>query len=180
MSQQPKKVYVALLRGINVGGHKKILMADLKALFETIGFTEIQTYIQSGNVVFSSEKEDDLADKITAAIESKYSFNVPILIKKASEMAQILSKCPFSAEKMEKSYFILLQENPSVENLEEATALSSPDEEFHIIDDCVYIYYSKGAGKAKLGINFFEKELKVNATARNYRTMAKLLELTSL
>ncbi|MFT4668589.1 MAG: hypothetical protein ACI9M9_000406 [Flavobacteriaceae bacterium] len=92
-------------------------------------------------------------------------------------MSEILSKCPFSDEKREKSYFILLKESPSRENIELTTGFSDPNEEFHIEADCVYIYYSEGAGKTKRGNNFFEKKLKVKATARNYRTMAKLLAM---
>ncbi len=174
------KTYIALLRGINVGGHKKILMSDLKLLFEALGFENVTTYIQSGNVVFSSENKVDFADKISKAIESKYGFIVPVLVKKATELNEIVSKSPFLDEKLEKSYFILLQDKPLTENIEIAAAFSHPNEEFHIIEDCVYIYYSEGAGKAKMGNNFFEKKLKVTATARNYRTMAKLIALASL
>lgn len=172
--------YIALLRGINVGGHKKILMSDLKSLFESLGFDNVTTYIQSGNVVFhTSEVKTTLEENISKVIEVKYGFIVPVLVKKASKLQEIVSKCPFSDKKREKSYFILLQEKPSEENIEITTAFSHPNEEFHITEDCVYIYYAVGAGKAKMGNNFFEKKLKVSATARNYRTMAKLIELSS-
>ncbi len=184
--------YIALLRGINVGGHKKILMSNLKSLFESLGFEEVTTYIQSGNVIFScpsakasggkrTEKETDLGNKISKAIESKYGFIVPILVKKASELVEIQSKCPFFDEKLKKSYFILLKEKPLNENIQITieAAKSYPNEELLIEEDCVYIYYSKGAGKAKMGNNFFEKKLKVITTARNYRTIAKLSELAS-
>jgi len=171
--------FIALIRGINVGGHKKIFMADLKLLFESLGFEQVTTYIQSGNVVFSSEKKVNLANKIAEAIEIKYGFKVPVLVKKGSELSETLSKCPFYDEKREKSYFILLKESPSQENIELTTGFSNPNEEFHIEGDCVYIYYAEGAGKAKMGNNFFEKKLKVIATARNYRTMTKLLALAN-
>lgn len=143
-----------------------------------MGFKQVTTYIQSGNVVFRSTETSDLSNKITQAIERKYGFIVPVLIKKVSELRKILSKCPFSEEKREKSFFVLLQENPSKENIELTNGFSNSNEEFHIEEDCVYVYYSKGAGEAKMGNNFFEKKLKVNATARNYRTMLKLLELS--
>ena len=173
------KTYIAFLRGINVGGHKKILMADLKLLFKSLGLQNVQTYIQSGNVVFKSKDEIKLATKITEAIELKYGFFVPVLIKKASELSEIVLKCPFFNEKREKSYFILLEESPAKENIELTAAFSNLKEEFHIVEDCVYIYYLEGAGKAKMGVNFFERKLKVKATARNYRTMVKLLSLVS-
>ena len=171
--------FIALIRGINVGGHKKILMADLKLLFESLGFEQVTTYIQSGNVVFSSEKKVNLANKIAEAIETKYGFKVPVLVKKASELRKIIEKCPFLDEKLEKSYFILLREKPSEEDMHLTITFSNSAEEFHIEKDCIYISYSEGAGKAKMGNNFFEKKLKVKATARNYRTVAKLLALAS-
>jgi len=140
---------------------------------------EVTTYIQSGNVVFKSNEDANLATKIAKAIEVKYSFFTPVLIKKASELNEIVSKCPFFDEKLKKSYFILLEENPTNENLQLTTAFSNLNEEFHITPNCVYIYYAVGAGKAKMGVNFFERKLKVKATARNYRTMTKLLELAT-
>ncbi len=174
------KTYVAFIRGINVGGHKKILMANLRLLLEKAGLQNVQTYIQSGNVVFNSKEDIYLATKIREAIESKYGFKVPVLVKKATELSEILSKCPFIGEKREKSYFILLGESPAKENIELTAAFSNLKEEFHIAENCVYIYYAVGAGKAKMGVNFFERKLKVKATARNYRTMAKLLEMSTL
>ena len=174
------KTYIALLRGINVGGHKKILMADLRLLLEKAGLQNVQTYIQSGNVVFSSKEETNLASVITEAIETKYGFLVPVLVKTTSEVSEIVSKCLFFDENREKSYFILLEESPKQENIELTAAFSNLNEEFHIAENCVYIYYAVGAGKAKMGVNFFERKLKVKATARNFRTMAKLLELSTL
>ena len=120
-----------------------------------------------------------MAEKITEAIKTKYAFFAPVLIKKPSELSRIISKCPFFDEKREKSYFLLLLENPSQENILLTTAISYPNEEFQIEGDFVYIYYSEGAGKAKMGNTFFEKKLKVTATARNYRTMVKLVELAT-
>ncbi|HAT67764.1 MAG TPA: DUF1697 domain-containing protein [Flavobacteriaceae bacterium] len=171
--------YIAFLRGINVGGHKKILMADLKLLFESLGFEKVATYIQSGNVVFGTENEINLAAKITNAIEVKYGYKVSVLVKKASELDKILLKSPFFDEKLKKSYFILLEEKPSLEHIALTTTFSNSNEEFYITENCVYIYYAQGAGKAKLGNNFFEKKLNVSATARNYNTIVKLIELSA-
>ncbi len=154
-------------------------MAELRKAYEQLGFSQVKSYIQSGNVVFRSKEETNLASKITEAIEAKYGFNAPVLIKKASEMSEILSKFPFFDEKREKSYFIFLEESPTKESIEFATAFSNKNEEFYIAQNCVYIYYAVGAGKAKMGVNFFEKKLKVKATARNYRTMLKLLSMVS-
>jgi len=174
------KIYIALLRGINVSGHKKILMADLRNLLEKYGFQNVKTYIQSGNVVCSSSEKKEVVSKIISeAILKKYGWEVPVLVLTSTEIKSAFDNCPFSEEKKEKSYFILLKSKSSTETVIETSKLSSPNEEFVITDTCVYIYYSLGAGKAKLGINFFERKLKVKATARNFRTMKKLLELTN-
>ncbi len=172
------KTYIALLRGINVSGHKKILMADLKILLEKAGLQNVQTYIQSGNVVFNySEKQENISALISEVIQKKYGWKVPVLVLTSTQIKLIFDNCPFSEEKKEKSYFILLKSKPTTETVLKTSKFSSTNEEFVITKTCIYIYYSLGAGKAKLGINFFEKKLKVKATARNYKTMKKLLQL---
>lgn len=173
------KTYIALLRGINVGGHKKILMADLRLILESIGLQNVQTYIQSGNVVFKSKNGNNLDQKITKAIKEKYGFEVPVLVTTASKIKLILDDCPFSNEVKEKSYFVLLQSLPSSENVSITNSVSYPNEEFVITKSCVYLYSEFGAAKAKLSTNFFERKLKVKATARNYRTMVKLVAMAS-
>lgn len=173
------KTYIALLRGINVSGHKKILMADLRALLEKSGLQNVKTYIQSGNVVFSSsEKKETVATIIVEAIQKKYGWEVPVLVLTSTEIKSILDNCSFSEDKKEKSYFILLKNKATTETVLETLKLSSSKEEFVITNSCVYIYYELGAGKSKFGTNFFERKLKVKATARNYRTMAKLLAMS--
>jgi len=169
--------YIALLRGINVGGHKKFPKADQLKMIKTLGFDEPQVYIHTGNWMFQSTKKgDEVARLIESKITKDCGWEVPVIVLSLVEVQAILDNCPFSEEKREKSYFILLQEHPSKENVEMTTLLSSENEEFCITKNCVYIYYAVGAGKAKMGNNFFEKKLKVNATARNYRTMAKLID----
>lgn len=174
------KTYIALLRGVNVSGHKKILMADLRTLLEKSGLENVKTYIQSGNVIFTSlEKKETVSDIIFNIILKQYGWEVPVLVLTSTELKSVLNNCPLLEEKKEKSYFILLKSKPSTETVIESSKLSSPKEEFVITNSCIYIYYDLGAGKGKLGINFFERKLKVKATARNYRTMKKLLELSN-
>lgn len=173
------KKYIALLRGINVSGHKKILMADLKALIGSLGFRNVTTYIQSGNVVFEAAEKTGLATKISKAIFENYGWEVPVLITTASEINAILTACPFSDEKKIKSYFTLFYEIPTDENIEIAKLASYPGEEFHITHKCMYYYCAAGYGQAKMNNNFFKTKLKVTVTTRNYRTMVKLLEMAS-
>ena len=175
------QTYIALLRGINVGGHKKIKMAELKLLFEKLGFKDVTTYIQSGNVVFSSPSpqrgKSDFAEIIFEGIKKQFGYEVPVLVKTVDDVVQILKNCPFDEEKKAASYFMLLATPPKKELMELVKEISYPNEEFVLTPECVYIYFSKGYGNAKLNNNFFEKKLKVAATTRNYRTLVKLLEL---
>ncbi|MBX2826811.1 MAG: DUF1697 domain-containing protein [Flavobacteriaceae bacterium] len=170
------KTWIIFLRGINVGGHKKIKMADLRELLVSLGFEAVQTYIQSGNVVLKTS-EPDPGTIIEKGIKDTLGWEVPVFAKAPSEIEAVLAQCPFSEEKKLKSYFSLLHAVPTSENMEAASAISYPDEEFHITDSCIYFYCATGYGKAKLSNNWFEKKLGVSATARNYRTLTKMLEL---
>jgi uncharacterized protein (DUF1697 family) len=171
------KKHIALLRGINVGGKANLKMVDLKLMMEGLGFENVTTYIQSGNVVFSSTDGKDLAEKISKEIKAKFGYEIPVLVKTAAEIERIVENCPFVKEKKELSYFVLLEKPPKKEFVEVTQQLKYPDEEFVIMDNCVYIYCETGYGKAKLNNNLFEKKLKVAATTRNFRTLVKLVEL---
>ncbi len=174
-------IYIALLRGINVGGHKKVPMAELREVLTNSGLKNVQTYIQSGNVIFQSSEEniDKLEAVINRTINTHFGFDIPVLVKSKEEIKAVLEDCPFPEKKKITSYFIMLSETPEKDFIDEISKQIFPNEEFVITKNCVYIFYTLGAGKAKLGINWFEKKLKVKATARNYRTMAKLINLAT-
>ena len=176
------KTFIALLRGINVGGQKKIKMADLRETLQNIGLESVTTYIQSGNVVFCSTESDvqKLEESIFDAIKKNFGFEVPILITSQEEIESILALNPFANEtNLNNLYFVLLKQSPSDELMQQFNQLSFDNEDFHIENNCVYLRCKKGYGKAKLSNNFVENKLKVQATARNIRTMQKLLELAS-
>lgn len=168
---------IALLRGINVGGHKKIKMAALKLLFEELGFVDVVTLIQSGNVIFSTNIEKGLEKIISEVILTRFGFEVPVLIKTISEIETILISCPFSEDKKATSYFTLLNETPLENLVIEMNTLTYPNEEFVITQNCVYFFSEKNYSDVKCNNNFFDKKLKVTGTTRNYRTLVKLLEL---
>ena len=169
------------MRGINVGGHKKILMADLRDFLENLNLKNVQTYIQSGNIVFQSSElnSTSLETLIENQILKQYGFDVPVLVKIQQELKSIFDSCPFSEDKKVNSYFMLLLTSPKEELIEEMSLINYPNEEFYITKNCIYFYCSIGYGRTKFNSNFFEKKLKVTATARNYKTMAKLIELAS-
>ncbi|MBR9847092.1 MAG: DUF1697 domain-containing protein [Algicola sp.] len=173
--------YIALLRGINVGGHKKVPMAELRELLTKSGFENVRTYIQSGNIILQSSLSDKIAieSKIQKAINTHFGFEVPVIAKTRKELKFIFDTCPFSDEKKENSYFIMLSDSPKSDVLNEVSDITFKNEEFVIIKDCLYFYSSAGYGKSKFNMNSFEKKLDVKATARNYKTMVKLIAMSS-
>ena len=174
--------YIALLRGINVSGQKKIKMADLRLVLEESGLKNVKTYIQSGNIVFDSEHMDGtkLEEKIKSIILEHFGFEVPTLVIQKDDIEQILKVNPFHKEAEEnKLYYVLLKSRPEEEYKKQLNQLSFENEDFNVTDSCVYLFCKNGYGRAKLNNNLIEKKLKVEATTRNHKTMLKLLEMTS-
>lgn len=173
------KTYIALLRGINVGGKKKVLMAELRDLLTDIGLKNVKTYIQSGNIIFNFEDKATikLEEEISNAIQLHFGFDVPVLVKTHQELQQIFDACSFSEEKKQKSYFSLLYSTPNEIVRDDISKIDYQNDTVEITRNCVYLYPALGYGKTKYNNNFFERKLKVTATARNYKTMLKLLEL---
>ena len=172
------KTYVALLRGINVGGHKKVPMADLRELMNQIGLQNVKTYIQSGNVIFqSNEKEFELEEKIQRSIKSHFGFDVSVVVKSSDELLEIFNECPFEDGTKQKSYFIVLNKTPETHLIKEVENISYENEVFIIKRNCIYFYSSIGFGQTKFNMTSFERKLKVKGTSRNFNTMLKLLSL---
>jgi uncharacterized protein (DUF1697 family) len=173
------KIYISLLPGINVSGQKKIKMTDLKGLYEELGFTNVQTYIQSGNIVFKYEESNpsELEQVIFDKIKSHYDFEVHNQILSSSEIENALKNNPY--QDIEKPYFTFLSETPKQENIDVLNSYNFENEFYEIKEKIIYSHYPNGVGKAKLSNNFFEKKLKVSATTRNLRTTKKLLDMTN-
>nr|WP_299387391.1 DUF1697 domain-containing protein [Allomuricauda sp.] len=173
------KTYIVLLRGINVGGQKKIKMADLRQSLEQRNFFNVQTYIQSGNIICQSAENDPgtVGVQIQETIKEDFGFDVPSLAFTEDMFKQILDANPFNSAEEKNLYFVLLRTVPEKELVEQCNLLQFENEEFEITDSCVYLNCYAGYGKAKLSNNLMERKLKVEATARNLRTMKKLLEM---
>ncbi len=179
-NQFKMKIFIALLKGINVGGHKKVPMAELRELLSKEGFENVQTYIQSGNVLLrSSMKSNEIQDKIEKAIKSHFGFEVSVIVKTRSELQDVFDASPFSDEIKEQSYFIMLNKTPNKELLKEVKSMWYENEEVVIKDDTLYFHSSAGYGKAKFNMATFERKLKVIGTARNFNTIVKLLSLSA-
>ena len=159
-------------------------MAELRELCDGLKLQDVETYIQSGNVVFKSELQNtsELEVLISKAILKSFGFEVPVIVKTTSQLHDILNDNPFESEDeiiRKQVYFVLLNEVSKVDELTTFKAESYENEEFLISDNCIYLKCKVGYGKAKLNNNLIERKLKILATTRNYRTMHKLLELSN-
>jgi uncharacterized protein (DUF1697 family) len=174
------QTYIALLRGINVGGHHKLPMKALRGLLENLGLENVQTYIQSGNVVFQSQEADteQLASRISAAIEKHHGFEPRILILTAAEMETAVRANPFpegEAEPKSLHLFFLVAppDNPDLARFDE---LKKDNERFELIDKVFYLHAPDGIGRSKLAEKV-DRFLGVSTTARNWRTVSKIMEM---
>lgn len=177
--------YIALLRGINVGGKRKLLMADLKALFSRLGFSNTITYIQSGNVIFESEKGEnniELAKKIKTAIQEHFALDVPVMVRKANEWKLIVSDNPFLNDKsigIERLHMTLLDGIPEQTQIAELKQIVLDSEQFEVIGQEVFLCCKdKFSSKSKMTNTLFEKKFKCKSTSRNWKTVMKLSELS--
>ena len=175
--------YISMLRGINVSGQKKIKMADLRAMYVSLDFEEVESYIQSGNVVFETAETDTaiLEQKIKAAIADTFSFDVSVMVRTAAYFADLVDNHPFFDEKEELKLFhvTFLAKAPEPEAIQSSADFPRKNERFHIDGDKIYLYFPDGYGRTKLSNNFFERKLKVSATTRNWRTVLKLYDMVS-
>ena len=173
--------FIVLLKGINVGGHKKVPMSELRELLSKAGFKNVKTYIQSGNIILQSseKKQINIEETIKKSILDHFGFEVSVLAKTRSDLKRIFDHSPFSEEKKQKSYFTMLHDTPDDELVKIASEKVYDGEEYKIIEDCIYFYCAKGYGQAKFNMSLLERKLNTFATARNYNTMVKLLSLSA-
>ncbi|MBK7895623.1 MAG: DUF1697 domain-containing protein [Anaerolineaceae bacterium] len=171
---------IALLRGINVGGHGKLPMRELKALLEGMGLANVQTYIQSGNVIFQSERADwpALAQEIGAAIGESHGFVPQVMLLRLADLETAVSHTPFPTtdEQHKTLHFYFLASAPPNPDLASLEAIKSETEQFALIDAVFYLHAPDGIGRSRLAVKV-ERALGVAATARNWRTVSKLLEM---
>jgi uncharacterized protein (DUF1697 family) len=174
--------YIALLRGINVSGHKIIRMADLKKALEDTGFLNVKTYIQSGNIVFKTDSSPtaDLEKRIEKMIRDVFTFEVTVIVKEHSDLVSILERNPYPEKDLknnEKLFFTLLSHTPEKQKLETLMATNGGADELMIIDRTIYVICRAGYSETIYTTNFLEKILKVKATSRNIDTIKKLVEM---
>jgi uncharacterized protein (DUF1697 family) len=164
-------------------GHNSIKMQELASLFKLSGYPDAETYIQSGNIVFSCPGEENRADtssKINKIILKRFNLNISVITRTAEELKQIIRKNPFVGEpgfNPSRMAVLFLDKKPSDDQIHKVIHVDYPPDKFSIIGNEIFIYCPNGFGKTKLYTNFFEMKMGVTGTARNWRTVNKLLEM---
>ncbi len=174
--------YVALLRGINVSGHKLINMKELQHSISSLGFSAVITYLQSGNVVFRSELNDilEIENQICSIIKSDFGFDVPVFVLRKKDFLKINSNNPFGHNSdfdIKKIYTVFLKAEADKNTFQDIATNPVFSEKMVLKEKVIYMYYENGYGKTKVHTNFFETKLKTIATTRNWNTVQKLESL---
>lgn len=174
-------VFVALLRGINVGGHNKLPMQGFRDLLKKLNCHEVATYIQSGNAVFKYDgNANNLTDSIATEIERRHGFKPSVLLIDAVKFAEIVEANPFQGkfENSRNMHVSFFQEPATDPDLERMASLAAADEEFELTDSAFYFHAPSGIGRSKLAASV-ERCLGVKATGRNWHIVKKLRALCS-
>ena len=174
------KTYVALLRGINVGGRKKVSMADLRALVEAVGAEDVATHLQSGNVILRSrEPAAALGPAIEAAIERELGIDVTVVLRTGAQLRKVVGGNPLAGRESDpkKLHVAFLAETPERSRVAKLDPARAEPDVFHVAGREIYLHYPNGYGRSKLTNAWLEQQLGVAATTRNWRTVTRLAEL---
>lgn len=178
-------VYLALLRGINVSGQKLIKMADLRMNMEAGGYKNVQTYIQSGNIVFESPdtSAQSVAKNIEGLIKAQYGFDVTVFVYSKEEIERAVDNNPFITGRApepagaKKLYVTFLNAVPSAEDIDKLKQAPIGDDSIAVSGNILYFKLAESAATSKLSNNLIENKLRLRATTRNWNTTLKLLEM---
>lgn len=177
--------YAALLRGINVGGNKKVPMAELRTVLAGLGHTDAQTYLQSGNAVFTTSAKktaQTLARELETAIEAHFGFRVPCLVVDGAYLHAVAEACPFPAAELEgkQLHATFCSEQPAESRFASIDGPEYLPEEYRVGDRVIYLYAPNGLGRSKLAEALAKPAVVkgLDVTTRNWNTVAKLVELT--
>jgi uncharacterized protein (DUF1697 family) len=176
-------IYIAFLRGVNMTGHNSIKMKELAKMFSDLGFAGAETYIQSGNVVFPAGghfSRETLAALIEENIRKSFGFDIPAMIRTPDELTAIVSNNPFrQLDQFDPSRMaaVFLHEPMTENQVSRMDGIDYPPDKYMLSGSEIYIYCPNGFGKTKLYTNFFENRMKVSGTARNWKTMAAIIDI---
>ena len=174
-------VYIALLRGINVGGKNRLPMKELAAIFEDAGCGNVRTYIQSGNVLFQGEPTlaDNIPGLVSAVVSDRFGLQVPVMTRTAEALAEIVHSNPFVANGAEhdKLHVVFLAHQPDGASLESLDPNRSPGDEFAAAGRHLYLHCPNGLARTRLTNSYFDSRLQTTSTTRNWRTVVTLLDM---
>lgn len=172
---------VSLLRGVNVAGHNMVKMSELAELYNSLGFKDVKTYLQSGNVVFShtSNETATLTAKIEKALKQRLGLDVTVFTRTSDELRSVVSRNPFAEKDRSKLHVTFLRARPVNLLMDKLNALRDQSEEFAIKDREVYLFLPNGIGRSNLSNNFLEKALGVQASTRNWNTVTALSDMST-
>lgn len=176
--------YVAMLRGVNVTGHNSIKMEQLRGLCDGLGFQKVETYVQSGNIIFQAKIENPavLSKQIGGSILDSFGFEIPVIVRTSNEMKNVVANNPFLKEKdvdSSKLHVTFLREATQKGSLKTLEKLATSQDRFYLASREIYLYCPGGYGRTKLSNNAIEKALSVIATTRNWSTTNTLLAMVS-
>jgi uncharacterized protein (DUF1697 family) len=173
--------YVALLRGINLGPRNKVAMGRLRTSFERLGYEEVATYIQSGNVIFSTDRvaTGALEHAVQHTIESTFDLRIAVLVRTAAEMRRIVERNPFPKAVAKSLYVTFLSARPSASGRRAHGGAAAGNDEFKVIGRELYLHLPDGFGRSRLASTPVERTLGVTGTTRNWRTVATLADMAS-
>lgn len=171
--------YIVFLRAVNVSGKNIIRMHELKAALQAAGFEDVQTYIQSGNIVLKSRlKSPSVTKQIKELIAKEFKLDIEVFVKSREHVQQALDHCPYGPECAPNRVFItFLDRKPEADLVDALQAVDHKGEVFALWEDVLYFYLPEGMAKSKMSNNYFESKLKLKATGRNVNTVNKMLEL---
>jgi|ERR1700685_2777114 len=177
------KVVISMLRGVNLGPHKRIKMDALRALYESLGLRDPQTYVQSGNILFKTREPNLglIAKRIEREIERSFGFRADVIVRTPSELRDVVAKNPFAKRQGlngSKFLVIFLASDPGHEAREKIRQIKAEPEELWTEGRELYIYFPNGMARPKLSIPLIEKTLKTSGTGRNWNSVKKLLEIS--
>lgn len=174
--------YVALLRGINVGGKNKLPMKELTSLFDAAGCESVATYIQSGNVVFEATEAcaKRVPEKVAQAITKRFGFSSPVVVRTAAELSGVARANPFLKAGADEGtlHLMFLADAPTAERVAALDPKRSPPDEFVVKGRDIYVRCPNGVARSKLTNAYFDAKLATTSTMRNWRTVLKLVEMS--
>ena len=179
--------YVALLRGINVGNKHRVNMGDLRKAMEEAGYLNVQTYIQSGNVLFESGlPQDGLCVALQQLFEKQFDFPIPVVLRTAWQLQAIVDHCPYTMEEIEAAqiasgaeslHILMLSTPPDEKALEKAKALKDSGDRFCVMGQDIYLLLNQGVHRSKLAERL--SKIQAAATMRNINTIKTLAQMAS-